>query len=160
MASRVDSSLDILYEEIMSRLDRIGESPEVKKSKAFKLTSRSNDAAKKQCHHCGCKTTALIEHAIVPKDIAAKIGLRTVPKVELCPVCSRRLREWYMRNVFWVTHDGRHKARAKSLIEVAKQYQSAYQRFMENSRRRVYAETSFASDELEGAGQRVLGISL
>lgn len=90
--------------------------------------------AKKTCQLCGYKTehTATEEHYIVPTEVTEQAGMPKSKIVELCPNCHRELHRWYSLKVADMAYDTKMKRfRAKSPLEMVKEYESAYRVFVE-----------------------------
>jgi hypothetical protein len=89
----------------------------------------------------------------VPEDIVAKTGLTRDRVVELCFSCHRALHNWNKRNVSWLFYDEKtRRRRARSLAEVAREYESGYWKFMEESLKQESLSASSVDRELEVVG--------
>lgn len=132
--------LDVLYKETMEKFDQIFPSSGSMKSTDREECSLSRGIKKKQCKHCGKKINkaVLIKHSIVPNDISKQLGFENVKVIDLCFMCHRAIHDWNARSVSWVIHDNTNRLKAKPLIEVAKEYESAYQNFFQNKLNNVY----------------------
>ena len=128
------ANLDTLYQQTMARFDQIFPPSKSMKSTDRKTGFLSHGIKKKQCKHCGneINNPALIKHSIVPNDISKQLGLENVKVVDLCFMCHRAIHDWNARSVSWVIHDKTNRLKAKPLVEVAKEYESAYQDFFQN----------------------------
>jgi hypothetical protein len=133
--------LDRLYAETMSKFDQLlpasGNQQPVKRQ----ARPRNTVAAEKLCEFCRTSypSRRLIHHHIVPEDIAQKVGLINNRTIELCFSCHRSLHQWNAKNVSWVRYQSEAKRhRAKSLAEVAKEYESTYMDFVEYNFRNNY----------------------
>lgn len=147
--------LDLLYSETMSKFNQLWQVSESGQSRRQRVDSQDNSLVERRCEFCqkSHPATHMIKHHIVPEDIVVKVGLERDRIVELCFSCHRALHNWNNRNVSWVYHDEktrRHKA--KSLAEIAREYESAYWKFMEESLKQDYPEKSAISNELEVIG--------
>ena len=122
------------YAETMLKFDHIFQTPG--KQQAIKRPVRpgNNVETEKQCELCQTSypSRRLINHHIVPEDVARKASLPEDRVLELCFSCHRALHNWNARNVSWVHHESEAKRhRAMALDEVVKKYDSAYTRFIE-----------------------------
>jgi hypothetical protein len=126
------ANLEAFYREMMSRFDQMLPSPNATKPIAHRSGRPGNATLEKRCAHCGniAENTVLIEHTIVPEDIAQKIGLLNNKTVALCFACHRTLHDWYAHNVSWVMYNEPNRLKAKPLLEVAMEYESAYNDFV------------------------------
>ena len=124
----------------MARVDRILPSVRSTKSTDRKLDSPSKSTIKKQCRNCGNEINEafLIKHSIIPNDISKQIGLENVEVVDLCFTCNRAIHDYNAVIVSWVVRDKTNRLKAKPLIEVAKEYESAYQNFAKNKLNESY----------------------
>jgi hypothetical protein len=87
---------------------------------------------KKACQLCGgeVEPEAVVKHYVVPKEIMEQAGIQRSKIVRLCPNCYEELQRWYTAKVADMTYDTEIKRfRAKSPLEMVKEYKIAYQRF-------------------------------
>jgi hypothetical protein len=127
--------LDALYEETMARFDQIFPSLKSMKSTDRKVNIQSFRINKKQCEHCGneINKVALIKHSIIPNDISKQLGLENVKVLDLCFTCHRAIHDWNAPRISWVVRDNTNRLKSKPLMEVAKEYESAYQDFLKTT---------------------------
>jgi len=89
---------------------------------------------KETCSLCGCKAehTAIEERYIVPAEVTEKAGVPKSKIVRLCGNCHRELHRWYSIRVADMAYDTKMKRfRAKSPLEMVKEYEAAYRMFVE-----------------------------
>jgi hypothetical protein len=87
-----------------------------------------------KCDACGHKQEVelTVIHKIVPDDIAIRSGLSDSPTVTLCMYCFNEIRDWYRGRVSILTYDsGQQCFRPKAPNEIRKEYQIAYQGFLD-----------------------------
>ncbi len=87
---------------------------------------------KNNCELCGCdvEPKAIERHYIVPREIMEEAGRNRPKTVRLCPNCREELERWYATKIADMTYDTRMKRfRSRSPLEMAKEYEIAYQRF-------------------------------
>ena len=147
--------LDRLYAETMLKFDHILQASGKQQLIKRQVGSRNNIATEKQCEICRTSypSRRLIDHHIVPEDIVQKASLPRDRTIELCFSCHRSLHNWNAHNVSWVRHESeatRHIA--KSLAEVAKEYESAYSNFIEYKFKKSYNTTSAIQHKPEVIG--------
>ncbi len=126
--------LDVLYKETMARFDQIFSSSRAMKSTDREKNFLSRGTKKQQCKHCRNESNkaVLIKHSIIPNDISKQLRLENVEVIDLCFTCHRTIHDWNIHSVSWVIRDKTNRLKAKPLIEVAKEYESAYQDFFQN----------------------------
>lgn len=147
--------LDRLYAETMSKFDHILQAPGKQQAVKEQVSPRNNIAIEKQCEFCRISypSTRLIEHHIVPEDIIQKTSLVKDRTIELCFSCHRSLHNWNAHNVSWVRRESVAKRhRAKSLVDVVKEYESAYRNFIEYEFRKSYNTISDIKQKSEIIG--------
>ena len=86
------------------------------------------------CELCGYmdELWAIEPHHIVPKELTSKAGMPDSATVTLCSNCHREVHTWYSKKVFNMTYDPAVKRfRPKSLVEMVKEYETAYRIFAE-----------------------------
>ena len=86
------------------------------------------------CDACGHKqeTELTVVYRIIPEDVAIRFGLSDSPAVTLCIYCSNEIRDWYRGRVSILIYDsGLKRFRARSQNEIRKEYQTAYQSFLD-----------------------------
>ena len=143
------TDLDRLYAETMLKFDHILQASGKQQLIKRQVGSRNNIATEKQCEICRTSypSRRLIDHHIVPEDIVQKASLPRDRTIELCFSCHRSLHNWNAHNVSWVRHESEAKRhRAKSLAEVAKEYESAYSSFIEYEFKQRY-NTTYAIEQ-------------
>jgi len=89
--------------------------------------------AKKACELCRCEVEpeSIERHYIVPREITEQAGVRRSKIVRLCPDCREELQRWYAAKVADMTYDTEIKRfRGRSPLEMVKEYETAYQRFV------------------------------
>jgi len=119
------------------------------------VSPRNNTATEKQCEFCRASrpSPCLIEHHIVPEDMVQKTRLMKDRTVALCFTCHRALHKWNAHNVSWVRHESEaRRQKAKTLAEVAKEYESAYRNFIEYEFKESYNTTSEIKQKAEVIG--------
>jgi hypothetical protein len=123
--------LDSLHQQAIAKLDRLFPSVESTKSTYRKTNSYSHGIKKKQCAHCGKEVNevSLIKHSIIPNDISQKLRLSNVRVLDLCFECHKAIHDWNARHISWVMLDETKRVKVKPLVEVAKEYEFAYQEF-------------------------------
>jgi len=87
---------------------------------------------KKACELCGHETElgAIEKHHIVPREIREQAGIRKSKIVRLCSNCRGELHRWNSTRVADMTYDTKMKRfRAKSSLEMVKEYEAAYRLF-------------------------------
>ena len=91
------------------------------------------------CGYRGRPATTEIHH-IVPKELTEQAGMRESQSVRLCCNCHREVHVWYKAKVSDVVYSARTKEfRAKSWLEMVKEYQSAFNSFVKYNKRREEA---------------------
>lgn len=146
--------LDRLYAETMLKFDHILQAPG-KEQLVKQKVSPHNIATEKQCEFCRTSypSRRLIDHHIVPEDIVQKASLPGDRTIELCFSCHRSLHNWNAHNVSWVRHESEAKRHgAKSLAEVAKEYELAFSNFIEYKFKKSYGTTYTIQQKLEIIG--------
>ena len=91
-----------------------------------------------KCDACGHKQEIelTVKHRIIPEDVAINFGLSDTPSVTLCMYCFNEIRDWYRGRVSALTYDsGLKQFRPKAPNEVRKEYQLAYQGFIDYKRK-------------------------
>ena len=86
------------------------------------------------CNACGRKLEPKIavRHQIIPEDTAILFDISDSPAVTLCIYCSNQIRDWYRGRVSTLTYDsGLQHFRSKLPTEIRKEYQTAYQGFLD-----------------------------
>ena len=89
---------------------------------------------KDTCQVCGQKSKlwALEQRHIVPVDITQSGGMMESRTVRLCRDCCQELEEWYITKVANTVYDTMAKRfRARSCLEMVKEYEAAYHSFLE-----------------------------
>ena len=92
-----------------------------------------------KCDACGHKqeTELTVTHKIIPEDVAIRFGLSDSPTVTLCMYCFNEIRDWYRGRVSILTYDsGLKHFRSKASSEIRKEYQTAYQGFLDHKSQR------------------------
>jgi hypothetical protein len=92
-----------------------------------------------KCKACGRKQEIelTVKHKIIPEDVAVNFGLADSPSVTLCMNCFNEIRDWYRGRVSTLTYDsGLKRFRPKAPGEVSKEYQIAYQGFLDHKSKR------------------------
>ena len=90
------------------------------------------------CELCGCNSGLEIveKHHIVPLEITEMAGIPESKVVELCRSCLRELNRWCSFKVVDMAYDTEIKRfRAKSWLEMVKEYETAYRSFAEYKKR-------------------------
>jgi|GEM_PF-3396492 len=147
--------LDLFYAETMSKFEKLWQASESVPSTRQGMGYQDNSRTERQCEFCRNThpATHIIIHHIVPEDIVEKMGSADDTIVELCFSCHRALHNWNNHNVSWVHYDATtRRHRAKSLAEIAEEYESAYQKFLVENFQQDYPRTSAISNELEVVG--------
>ena len=86
------------------------------------------------CDVCGHKQEIelTVIHRIIPEDVAILCGISDSPAVTLCIYCYNEIRDWYRGRVSTLTYDsGLKRFRSKLPSEIRKEYQIAYQDFLD-----------------------------
>ncbi len=86
------------------------------------------------CDACGHKQEIelTVIHRIIPEDIAILFDISDSSTVTLCVHCSNEIMDWYRGRVSTLTYDsGLQHFRSKSRNEIWKEYQTAYQGFLD-----------------------------
>ena len=87
---------------------------------------------KNACQLCRreVESGVLERHYVVPKEIIEQAGIPRSKIARLCPDCHKELQRWYASNVADMTYDnGIKRFRARSPLEMVKEYEIVYQRF-------------------------------
>ena len=87
---------------------------------------------KKSCELCGreVESGAMEKHHIVPSEVRKQAGIRRSKIVRLCSNCYAELHKWYSAKVSDTTYNSKTKMfRAKSPLEMVKEYKAAYRIF-------------------------------
>ena len=141
---------DQLYAETMLKFDHILQTSSKPRSVERQVGPRNNVADEKQCKFCRTSypSRRLIDHHIVPEDIAQKAALPKDMTIELCFLCHRTLHSWNAHNISWVRHESKAKRhQAKALAEVVEEYESAYSNFIKHESKRSYNTTYTAGQK-------------
>lgn len=91
------------------------------------------------CDGCGreIEPKSVVKHRTVPEEVAELYGISGARTVTLCINCHDDLHDWYHKSVSTVTYDsGIKRFRAKTAIEMANEYESAFTAFVEYKKRR------------------------
>ncbi len=94
---------------------------------------------KEICDACGreIEPDFAVKHRVVPEEAAALYGISDSTTTTLCLECSNEVHNWYHKRVSTVTYNSQIKRfRAKSAIEMANEYQAAYNGFVQYKRKR------------------------
>ena len=86
------------------------------------------------CNACGRKLgpKLAVRHQIIPEDIAILFSIPDSPAATLCIHCSDEIRDWYRGQVSTLTYDSAlQHFRSKLPNEIRKEYQTAYQLFLD-----------------------------
>jgi len=89
---------------------------------------------KETCELCGRKSEleTIEKHHVVPVEVTEQAGMPESRVVELCCNCHRELHKWYSIKVADMAYDTQIKRfRAKSGVEMVKEYEAAYKVFAE-----------------------------
>ena len=84
------------------------------------------------CELCGCRIRlgAVEQHHVVPTNITEQAGMPESQILILCGNCHREAHTWYSTKVADMTYDSKTKLfRAKSCLEMVKEYQSVFSSF-------------------------------
>ena len=87
-----------------------------------------------KCDACGHKQEIelTVKHRIIPEDVAILFDISDSPTVTLCTHCSTEIRDWYRGQVSTLTYDSvLQHFRLKLPNEIRKEYQTAYQLFLD-----------------------------
>ena len=86
------------------------------------------------CDACGHKQEIelTVKHRIIPEDVAILFSISDSPAATLCIHCSDEIRDWYRGQVSTLTYDSAlQHFRSKLPNEIRKEYQIAYQGFLD-----------------------------
>ena len=86
------------------------------------------------CKACGRKLEPklAVRHQIIPEDIAILFSILDSAAATLCVQCSDEIRDWYRGQVSTLTYDSAlQHFRSKLPNEIRKEYQTAYQLFLD-----------------------------
>ncbi len=86
------------------------------------------------CNACRRKLepNQAVKHQIIPEDAAILFGISGSPTWTLCIHCSGEIRDWYRGRVSNLTYDSAlQRFRSKLPNEIRKEYQIAYQDFID-----------------------------
>jgi hypothetical protein len=92
-----------------------------------------------KCDACGRKqeTELTVKHRIIPEDVAINFGLSDSPSATLCMYCFNEIGDWYRGRVSALTYDiVLQRFRPKAPNEIRKEYQIAYQGFLDHKSKR------------------------
>lgn len=84
------------------------------------------------CELCGheAENGSIEKHHIVPREVREQAGIRRARVIRLCSNCHEELRKWYSTRVADMTYDTKMKRfRARSPLEMVKEYEAAYRLF-------------------------------
>ena len=93
--------------------------------------------AKETCDICGNESEpgATEKQPVVPLEITEQAGIASPKTVRLCSNCRQELHRWYSTKVADMAYDTKVKRfRAKSSLEMVKEYETAYRIFAEYKR--------------------------
>ena len=93
--------------------------------------------AKETCDICGNEggPGAAEKQPVVPVEISKQAGIARPKMARLCSNCRQELHRWYSVKVADMAYDSKSKRfRAKSSLEMVKEYQDAYRMFAEYRR--------------------------
>ena len=93
---------------------------------------------KETCELCGCNSElgTLEMYHIVPIEITQSVGFPESAVVELCCNCLQELNRWNILKVRDMVYDARIKRfRAKSSLEMVREYETSYRVFVEYKKR-------------------------
>ena len=93
--------------------------------------------AKGACDICGNESGpgATEKQPVVPVEISEQAGIARPKTVRLCSNCRQELHRWYLVKVADMAYDTKIKRfRAKSSLEMVKEYEDAYRMFAEYKR--------------------------
>ena len=83
------------------------------------------------CGRCG-ERDAMVQHCIVPAEVAAETGIDGPEAICLCTECHRLVRSWYHNRVSRTTYDsGTKRFRPRSAHELAREYRAAFGSFLD-----------------------------
>jgi len=86
------------------------------------------------CEACGHKQEIelTVMHRIIPEDVAILFDISDFHAVTLCVYCFNEIRDWYRGRVSTLTYDSAlQRFRSKLPNEIMKEYQIAYQGFLD-----------------------------
>ena len=95
---------------------------------------------KVRCEICGNRIEPgyIERHHVVPTHITEKAGLSELPILRLCRNCHREVHTWYSAKVSGMTYDpGTKRFRTKPWLEMVKEYEYAFNSFMEGKKKRT-----------------------
>ena len=85
------------------------------------------------CEVCGGKSQlelVIEDRPIVPREVSEQAGQLKTKIARLCANCQKELTGWYLSTVADTTFDTKvNRFRAKSPLEMVKEYETAYRRF-------------------------------
>ncbi len=86
---------------------------------------------KSNCKLCGCDAPGLVKrYYIVPQAVTEQANIQRPKTVSLCSNCHKEIGLWYSAKVGTLTYDISMKQFIpKSLSQLVKEYEIAYQRF-------------------------------
>jgi len=74
----------------------------------------------------------MLQHRIVPTEVAAETGIDEPEVICLCTECHRLVRSWYHTRVSRTTYDpGTKHFRPRSAHELAQEYRAAFSSFLD-----------------------------
>ena len=89
--------------------------------------------SRQACQVCGRhgKPDTMVQHHIVPTEVAAEAGIPESQTLLLCANCHREVHSWYRIKVAQTTYDpGTKRFRPRSGDELAREYDSAFSSFL------------------------------
>ena len=95
---------------------------------------------KERCELCGYRIEPgyIERHHVVPTHVTEQAGLPESQTLRLCSNCHREVHTWYSAKVSDTAYDPKIKRfRTKSWLEMAKEYDSAFNSYMKYKKKRT-----------------------
>lgn len=95
---------------------------------------------KERCELCGCRIElgSIERHHVVPTMVTEQAGLPESRTLRLCSNCHREAHTWYSAKVSDMAYEPETKRfRAKSWVEMVKEYNSAFNSFTKYKKKRT-----------------------
>ena len=105
--------------------------------KKVRNISGEDTMRKQNCEVCGCVSDVgtIEEHHVVPVKFTEQAGIPESQAVRLCYNCHREVHDWYSAKVIGMAYDPKTKQfRDKSSLEMVKEYQVEFNRFVNYKR--------------------------
>ena len=98
---------------------------------------------KETCEVCGCESELGVteKHNVVPTEVTKQARIPESKIVRVCPNCHQELNRWYSTRVTDMAYNPAAKQfRAKSGLEMVKEYQSAFNSFVKYKKEQKRAD--------------------